>query len=432
MSQSKLKESIKQPIFLIIFRIICELFYIKKIVPSYSYIGYVNESSVTQYLFSWLFLLILISLLNNSLHKKDILWQYFLIFLFCIKIVPLSIMLGRVEYEPQYLFCNFIFWVLFLGLYCIIPSFKIFDNDYLSQHKSSLTKTLNIVILLFSFTIIFISGKYAGFRLHTSLFDVYDIRFEQREMPYPVVFRYILTASTVLCPLILTYFMERKRWIVFILFIGLIYLNFSIEGQKSIVFSTIIGILLNLFYKGKYKQYIFIILSLVLFACLLIKSDIISTGISFVVWRVFFCPSGMDYQYFVFFNKFEPDYYRNSILRRLGFESPYSNSSVDIAVGEYFNPSVDGIRANNGLLSEAFANFGMVGCFILPIILVIYIKVISSCSKGINEGFICLIAFILSYTIVSTFIPATFLSTGVLFMLIFLICYRANIYRYKN
>lgn len=66
---------------------------------------------------------------------------------------------------------------------------------------------------------------------------------------------------------------------------------------------------------------------------------------------------------------FEPDLYRNSILRRFGFESPYADTSVDIAVGEYFNPNVEGIRANNGLISEAFANFGMVGCVILPIIL---------------------------------------------------------------
>lgn len=47
--------------------------------------------------------------------------------------------------------------------------------------------------------------------------------------------------------------------------------------------------------------------------------------------------------------------------------SPYSSTSVDIAVGEYFSPEVEGIRANNGLISEAYANFGNEGCFILPL-----------------------------------------------------------------
>lgn len=417
------KPSIMQSIFLILYRVLCELYYSYKIAPIYSDSGYTNDASLSQYCLSWMFFLMLIILHSQMLNKKDLLWQYFLMFLFCIKIVPLSVLLGRVEYEIDYILYNFIFWSLFIWLYNIIPSFKFCDESFLKKNRHVFRLLLYAIIVLFCFAIIYVSGKYTGFRLHTSLFDVYDIRFEQREVSYPIVFRYILAASTVLCPLILCYLIDKKNKLFIIGFVFLIYLDFSIDGLKSIVFATILGLILRIFYKSEYRRYFYLILSVTFLVLLLINNEVISR----VMWRVFFCPSGMDYDYYIFFNEFEPDYYRNSFLRRFGFESPYASSSVDIAVGEYFNPAIDGIRANNGLISEAFANFGMIGCVIFPIIIVTYLKVICSFAKNLNEGFICLIAMILSYTIISTFIPATFLSSGILFMLIFLLCYRANI-----
>lgn len=51
---------------------------------------------------------------------------------------------------------------------------------------------------------------------------------------------------------------------------------------------------------------------------------------------------------------------------------------------------------------------------------------ISSCAKGVNESYIFFIAVIFSYAIISTFIPATFLSSGVWALLIILISYRTN------
>ncbi len=427
MLKQNFKSNILQSVFIIIYRILCELYYVYKVSPIYDYSGYTNDAGMLQYCFSWLFIIILILLHSQTLNKKDLLWQYFIMFLFCIKIVPLSVMLGRVEYEADYIFYNFVFWILFIWLYNIMPSFKIFEESFLKEHKRTFNVLLHVIIILFCFAIVYVSGVYTGFRFHTSLFDVYDIRFEQREMSYPTIFRYILAASTILCPIILSYLLDKKNKLLILIFIFLIYLDFSIEGLKSIVFSTILGLILRFFYRSSYRKYFYVILSALFLVLLFINNEIISLAVSLVIWRVFFCTAGMDYEYYTFFNRFEPDYYRNSFLSRLGLESPYGSTSVDIAVGEYFNPAIEGIRANNGLLSEAFANFGMIGCVILPIIIVIYMKLICSFAKNLNEGFICLIAMILTYTIISTFIPTTFLSSGIFFMLIFLLCYRANI-----
>lgn len=415
---------LKYPIilFVVIYRCILDIFYTKLISPIYSYAGYTSDTNTTQYIFSWLFLLFILPSFIIALSGKDRFWKYVSYILLCLKFVPLTVVIGHIEYPTEYLIQTFIFWLIFIVGYNTFPSFKTVDLQGIKRNKQLLNKTINILIILFTFSVLFVSIKYTGFRLHTSLFDVYDIRFEEREQSYPKLFNYLLAASTVLCPLILNYFIDKKKHLLTLLFCFIIYVDFSIAGLKSIIFMTFISIALRIIYKPAILYYVPIIACIVLCTAFFMN-DALQLGMSFIIWRSLFVPSGMDFEYYTFFNIFEPDFYRNSIFRRFGLESPYSQSSVDIAVGEYFNPEIEGIRANNGLISEAYANFGNLGCIIFPLILIIYIKFISSFAKYTEEKYLILIAFIFSYAIISTFIPATFMSSGVVYMIFFLVAY---------
>ncbi|MBO5380589.1 MAG: hypothetical protein J6A40_00660 [Bacteroides sp.] len=412
-------------ISLVVYRIIHEYYYKYYISPVYSYAGYVADSSNDQYIYSWIIYILTIFLFTNALFSRDRFWANVSFVLLLLKYVPLIVLLGFIPYENSYIFLNTAFWFEIILFGNLFKPIRIVSNNFIYKNRTSFIKIFYLIIALFIISVLFVSFKYTGFRLHTSLFDVYDIRFEQRENNYPTIFRYILSASTIICPLVLCYFVDKKNYKLSFLFAFIIYVDFSIEGLKAIVFATVIGVLLHYLYKRRYLLYLPLLSSLLLFLISLVKQEEIQKAISFVIWRVFYVPSGMDYEYYTFFNLFEPDFYRNSIFRRFGAESPYSSSSVDIAVGEYFSPEVIGIRANNGLISEGFANFGNWGAFILPFILIIYIKIISSCARGLNESYIFLISVIFAYTIISTFIPATILSSGVWILIIILICYKA-------
>ena len=250
-----------------------------------------------------------------------------------------------------------------------------------------------------------------------------------REISYPTLFKYFLAALLVFCPLILSKFMYEKKYLFSILFIIIIYLDFSIEGLKSIIFLSFVAICIHLLHKIKLLHYIPIILSILLILSFALN-DTLKTAVSFIIWRSIFVSSGIDYQYYTFFNIFDPDYYRNSFLSRFGFESPYSTSSVDIAVGEYFNPDIDGIRANNGLLSDAYANFGSIGCLLYPIMLIFYIKLISACAKYTDEKYLRISAVVFFFAIIATFIPATFFSTGIAYLMLFLLAF-SNIRKWQ-
>lgn len=408
--------------FIVCYRCILELVYSHFISPVYSYAGYVNNACTSQYLFSWLFFIILSFAFIKALFGKDRFWKYVSFIILCLKFVPLTVLIAYVEYPTEYISQTFVFWLFFIVGYNILPSFKTIDVKFIQKNERIFKNLLFVLISLFTISVLFVSIKYTGFRLHTSLFDVYDIRFEQRGLSYPKIFNYLLAASSVLCPLILCYFLDKKKYIYAILFCFIIYIDFSIGGLKSIVFITIIALVIRAIYTPKLLYSVPIIACTVL-VTIFSLNDTLQFALSFIIWRALFVPSGMDFEYYTFFNLFEPDYYRNSILRRIGFDSPYASSSVDIAVGEYFNPEIEGIRANNGLISEAYANFGVNYYFLFPIILIIYIKLLSSFAKYTVEKYLLLISIVFAYAIISTFIPATFMSSGVLYMIFFLISY---------
>ena len=111
---------------------------------------------------------------------------------------------------------------------------------------------------------------------------MYDIRFQMREISYPTLFKYFLAALLVFCPLILSKFMYEKKYLFSILFIIIIYLDFSIEGLKSIIFLSFVAICIHLLHKIKLLHYIPIILSILLILSFALN-DTLKTAVSFII-----------------------------------------------------------------------------------------------------------------------------------------------------
>lgn len=112
--------------------------------------------------------------------------------------------------------------------------------------------------------------------------------------------------------------------------------------------------------------------------------------VNYIIRRVMIVPGALSTFYFDFFTKNMPDYWRQSIMRWVGFESPYSDN-ISYMIGElYLND--DSIMANNGMLGDAFANFGWIGVFLFPLLLILSFKLLDGCAEGINPR----VTFILS------------------------------------
>ena len=104
-------------------------------------------------------------------------------------------------------------------------------------------------------------------------------------------------------------------------------------------------------------------------------------------------------------------------MGRFGFVSPYSEKIPKLIGAQYYLNSY----ANNGLFADAYSNLGVVGVFIMPILIVLALKILDYCSYDLDIRFCSAVIFISSYTLLSSSFFVVMLTHG--FLLSCLIMY---------
>ena len=261
--------------------------------------------------------------------------------------------------------------------------------------------------LVFVFGIVlFISGKYTGFRLHFNIFDVYGIRAEERAMNLSLILKYFMPIVSATIPLLIMYFLVvRKKTLVWIL-IFLQLLMFGIGGHKSYLFSLFVTMLVYIFYKK--ERIVYITLGFLSLNIMALIEGYFKEGKSilaaFIQNRVLLIPNQISYYIYDFMQNNELLYLKESILRFFGFQSPYEKSLFFIIGEKYYGNSF--IRANNGMCGDAYSQFGLISLFFHPLLIPLAFTVLGSVSRGLDNRIVFLIVFLY----VSTFINGSFFS----------------------
>lgn len=377
-------------------RVSLDFIYYEYISTIFRYEGFASEFNVYRYMLSWIILLIFIPIficLYNNVSFSSVI----LIFIGCLSIVPYTTMIAYYPFSLSYIVQNTLYWLILFWLYGKIPTLKVgkIKND------KFVNLIIAIIITIFLLTIIYISWRYTGFRVTFDIFNVYDLRSEARSFNLPNIITYIYSASKAVNPVLIVYFLYRKKnKIALIIFLAQI-LSFSINGAKTVLFSTFLALLLFWFYSNRYLYRIPWILT---FFCILSSMEVIFNKtfmlVNFIIRRIFFLPNLLSFCYFDFFSVNRPDYFKQSFLRHFGIQSDYIN--IPNLIGEmYFNrPSM---AANNGFISDAYANLGWLGLIIMPIIIVLALRLLDICSKGLNIKIFIISAITLSFIFISSF-----------------------------
>ncbi|HAQ1743870.1 TPA: hypothetical protein IXG73_002901, partial [Enterococcus faecium] len=138
--------------------------------------------------------------------------------------------------------------------------------------------------------------------------------------------------------------------------------------------------------------------------------------ITFFIRRAMFVPSLLNIYYFDFFRFNEKDFFRQGIIGRVGINSPYSESIPQIIGKQYLGS--ENLLANNGLFSDAYSNIGLLGIIFLPLSIIIMLKLLDGCCRGLQ--FKILIATIITsaYTFISSSFFTVLLTHGFLIVCI--------------
>ncbi|MEG2832212.1 MAG: hypothetical protein RR923_05455, partial [Bacilli bacterium] len=270
----------------------------------------------------------------------------------------------------------FIYSNIYIGMLVLAqmltPLFYI-ENSVLKYKKEiNLYNLLILISVLFS---IYLNIKYTGFRVVTDLFNVYNIREEASKYPMNLIERYAFNLLPIILSVLANYTLKYKKIFLLILIIIAEWLLFSIAGQKMIFFLTILNIIFYVIYN---KNILKIILAVTTFIPLL---GYLEYSINKITWiiaiiydRTIFGIPHLSYYYYKFFKENPINFFRDGIVGKFKVESIYSNE-----LGKIIAESMQKIQfnnANNGLIGNAVSGLGIVGIFLLPIVIVVSLRML--------------------------------------------------------
>lgn len=404
--------------FFVLYKVCVDYFFYKYLSVRYAYISGSATPNFEKFLCSWVsfFVIMLVSckIANTNLKIASD-------FLIIISAIPsLSIYWMKNENTVAFiLICTY--WLIFLLTSAFMSKTTIGSNYEKKCNCFIMPKTNNIIIFMcfvwVVVTTLFFSYRYGNFRLFVSFAEVYNYRMDAANY-MSTIESYIYAWNTnIILPICLIVHLYNKSYLEITADLVMFLLAYSIYGNKFIFFECIyilgVWIIAKLNLKEKISQVIALALS-VAFGCFyIVRNTTIGLWIQALLYRLLYIPTEAHYFYYDFFKNGEKLYLRQSVMRYF-CDNPYENAvSVLIGSSTKYNMTGNYNNLNNGLFSDAYANFGIVGVLIYPIILVLIILVFANVMKEYDFTFRLALLFTLLGNVISTSLFQNLLTGGV-------------------
>jgi len=399
---------------IIIYKFLSDYVYNNIISVLFSYQNFENNPTPRSMLISWLMVLILSPLIIKTNFQEKVSSSIIKILILA-SFIPTCTMIGfNSSYETEYIILMFIYWVIFLTSNLYIPKITFGEKDF-----SKNSYLFGIIVIILSLTVIIISWRYTGFRMQFDLIQVYDVRTEARGYQIPTIIGYLATFSDNILPIALVYFLYKKKRMIAMFIAFVIFLNFGITATKQIIFLLFLSLIgfyfiRNLKFTNKFIWIFIGVLSAGALEFIYFKTYVISL---LSTYRVLFIPAKLHYVFYTFFSTHELDYFRQSFLKYF-IESPYKEN-IGFLMG-YEDIGDITARANNGLFTDAYYNFGSIGVIIFPIILVVILKILDGSVIGLNQRFLFIIIISTSFVLIGLPFSTALFSAGLIPLIVFL------------
>lgn len=402
-------------VLFIIYKLLLDINFVYILQEYYSYsLG--NLSYTTgQIVFSYCAVLVFLPAIIN-MSRGQTFSDSAVFFLFVFAYIP-GITLYSWTETPQNLY------VLFIAYFIVLYVSNRFMPTFFFSARSSSENEICIYIIaaILIINILIIWVVYARLRINISFDNIYLYREEAGQYNIPTIMRYMFTMSKMVLPTILIYFLnEGKKFLVVVTIISET-IAFFIDGSKSTLFVLAVA-LVGYYILDKSFNLKIVVGSCIMFALSIIEYAVAGTYAiaGFFIRRLYFVPANLNKYYYAFFNGSEKDLFRQSILGKLGIRSPYTEK-INVLVGHLHSGGWDE-GANNGLFSDAYANLGVAGMVIMPIIIVFTLKIVESIAHNLDKRYMLAASVTIPLTLLSSSYFTVLLSHGVLLVCIVFMC----------
>lgn len=402
--------------------------------PVFQYGGFVNNGTGVDKLVSW-FIFLCSLILWLKVFKNDNWMSHEIFFLlFLIVFTPFTVMTGYGVFSNQYIVCNTIYWFVLLVLMQLpvkVMAGKELFLKFPGQFDSG-KSFLKAVFLATACIIIFVAGRYGGFRVSLNLLDVYGRREMASEADIPTIFRYLMGWAQMLLPICIGFFIKTKQWLWTVLGIIVGILSFGFDGSKTAFALVLLAFVLNFLPNTglrRLNSWIFLAANFGMILSVL-EFRIRHTYFlaSYAVRRVMFVPELLRSNYFDFFTHHTPDYFKSSFLRHFGIKTEYEDMPRMISALYY--PDRPVFNANNGLISDAVTNLGLAGIFLMPVLIVIIMKVLDRWTDRMYFTVYLSFGVGVAFYFSNSFLLTILMSHGMLIAM--LVMRRLNKYKWKK
>jgi len=398
----------RKMLLIVLFRLLLDVSYASCVVPYYAYLyPFRNAATFEQVILSW-FLLALFSPLCIITWRKNRPSDCLVAVLFLVSFVPTTSLIAFQGLEGDFVFSIALFWFALLASNYLIGDFSI--N---APRAETRRLVVGAMLVLLCVTVVFVSWRYTGFRVNLDISSVYDLRLEAREYALSFPVTYLMGAARVILPLLSVYLLWKKSYVVFSALALVQVLLFSIDGSKSALFSLVLMVAAYIVIRKPSPTVIAKLLTAIVFVCLAV---FLATGrtelLSYAVRRMMFVPALLHGEYFDFFSVNPPDYYIQNIFSKFGFESSYT-TSIPFVIAEAYHGSTS-MSANNGLFSDAYANLGLPGCVLVPIVYIMLFRLLDASLHGLPRRFVIPALVPVALTFLSSSLFTALVSHGIL------------------
>jgi len=390
------KSTVLSFLSLFIYKIVLDFSYYFIIHPIWNYMGFVLNINILKIVESYMMLFIVFILIPKSYNKISNIAIWLLLLM---SYVPMLSLFGMANEPRLYMYSVTLFWILIFLFYRTI--FKISLRSIKKAQSIIILWAIFIIFIIIDFVLIY---RYLGFSLHFNLKQVYNIRAKYVSKNISFSDYLFNWSAYIVDPVFFAIFWIKRKWIFVTLIVVLQLLLFSGTGMKSYLFAIPFVLLLMWVVKCKYP---FSLVSISfaggvifgMFSYLLINDRWIT---SLFTRRTLFVPAELSFYYYDFFSKHGFLFLSSQRIFREFFKYPYKLSPPHLIAAVYFNNPL--MSANNGIISDAYMNFGFVGLVLWAVIVVIILKLIDNFSSGKSS----------IITIAAVAMPVMFLSNSTL------------------
>ena len=354
---------------ILLYRLSLDFIYVTELSPAYAYSGFTTALNPYYYVFSVLVLVVLIPFIAGLMQQESRPSSVLVTLLNYLYFIPLTSYVGCKGADFTFFLCGIVYWGALLIWQYRIPTLQL--RPLPLRNSKVLFVWLTVISACL---VLFISGKYTGFRFTLDFINVYGIRREAETYAIPALFRYLLSFMTVMLSILLLYWGKEKRFLVAggLIIVYLFY--YSIAAHKSAFLFLLLVLGCYLLYRKWMWRWAAGFLSIGVGACWFTARAGFIIPMSMLVQRLMYVPVSLGETYLQFFHNNPLNLFRNGLMGKLSFDSIYS-TDIPSVIGEFVGSPA--MNANNGLIGDMVANLPIpLGLLLMPLILVLCFRLL--------------------------------------------------------